>query len=251
MTSDLDMPRQVADLVKLGWTVTSAGRSDVWALHSGHYFGDGEGVSVLLRVSDTDALASDGGAMVTRLADAQVDLKAERAGNAWTTTLQDFGLREVDDRVVGQKPLSQLLPLLHDLVDAMLTLDGLKVLARRRQVSRLDRELYTFLEQTVKLPYEAHPTVKMPHGTSVRPTALVSAPDRQLYMQTATQDTIGRATLVTSVLAHAHFEKKQRMVVLKGRRAEWGDDYVDLLSSSALVGFISAPVELERLIASS
>jgi hypothetical protein len=252
VTSDFDIPSQVADLKSAGgWVVEPAGRPEVWALNSGHYFGDGDGVSVLLRISGNDALVSDAGAMVSRLTDAQVDLTSERVKHAWATTLQDFGLHETDNRVVGRKPATQLIPLLHDLVDAMLTLDGLKVLARRPQLSRLERELYNFLDETVKLPYEPHPTVKMPHGALVRPTALVEAPTRLVYMQTASKTNVSRATLVSSVLKHANFDKNQRLIVLKGRRSEWASDYVDLLSDSALVGFMAARGELERLISTA
>jgi hypothetical protein len=36
--------------------------------------------------------------------------------------------------------------------------------------------------------------------------------------------------------------------VLRGRRDDWEDDYVDLLTDNALVGFMAAPGDLQRLI---
>jgi hypothetical protein len=249
MTDDLVMPAPevVRRLECGGWTINPAGRPEVLALDSGHFFADGDGVSVLLRMSGEDALVSDGGAMKHRLSDAQVDLTGERARGAWASTLRDFGLEEIDDRVVGRKHASALVPLLADLVDAMLTLDGLKVLARRPQLSRLERQLYSFLSDSVRLPFKQHPTVRMPQGTEIRPTAKVEAPGRDIYVQTASQEGVGRATYVTKALKLADIGLTQRMIVLKGRRADWAQDYVDILGDDATVGFMDDTVGLRKL----
>lgn len=253
MTDDLVFP--AAEVVKRlecgGWTIAPAGRPGVLALNSGHYFADGDGVSVLLRLSGTDALVSDGGVMKHRLVDAQVDIKTERVRQAWDATLQDFGLHEADDRVVGRKPAEQVVTLLGDLVDAMLTLDGFKVLAKRAQPSRLERQLYTFLSEladTKQLRYERHPIVLMPAGTKVQPTAKVETPERDVYLQTATKDTLGRATYVAAALRQAQFGVNQRLVVLKGRRADWSQDHLDLLTSEARVGFMDETWVLRQIL---
>lgn len=249
MTDDLVMPppEVVQRLECGGWTLNRAGRPGVLALDSGHFFADGDGVSVLLRISGDDALVSDGGVMKHRLADAQVDLNGERVRGAWMSMLADFGLVEIDDRVVGRRPTAGLVPLLTDLVDAMLTLDGLKVLARRPQLSRLERQLYLFLAESVRLPFKQHPTVRMPQGTEIRPTAKVEAPGRDIYVQTASQDGVGRATYVTKALKLADIGLTQRMIVLKGRRADWAQDYVDILGDDARVGFMDDTIGLRSM----
>ncbi|MDQ3577721.1 MAG: hypothetical protein M3443_09025 [Actinomycetota bacterium] len=251
MTDRLGLPPPVVvtRLQAAGWTFASAGRPGAYALNSGHYFADGDGVSVLLRMTGDDALVSDGGVMKQRLADAQVDLTGDKAKSAWDGILRDFGLHEADDRVVGRKPASAIVSLLTDVVDAMLTLDGLKVLAKQPQQSRLERQLYTFLDDSAKLKYERHPTVRMPRGAAVRPTALVHGPNRDVYVQTtSTREGIEHAAFVAGVLKRAAVDMNQRLVVLKGSRGDWQADYVDLVADAALVGFMNSPYELTRLL---
>lgn len=243
-------PTTLTELEQRGWTVTLGGRPDVFALNSGHYFADGDGVSLLLRFTGDDVLVSDGGVMKLRLHDAQVDLSSERARAVWNGTLRDFELVEADDRIVGRKGASSLMALLTDLVDAMLTLDGLKVLARQPQMSRLERQLYTFLDEAaVPLTYEKRPRVQMPRGTEVRPTALVHAPGRDIYVQTTSnKDNVSRASFVVEVLRRANIDLNQRLVVFKGTQGDWEADYVDLLSELAMVGFMERPRQLTELL---
>lgn len=256
MTNDLVFPAAgVVERLELGgWTLNPAGRPGVLALNSGHYFADGDGVTVLLRMSGADALVGDGGTMKIRLADAKVDMTAERARQAWESTLRDFGLHEVDDRIVGRKPADQLPSLLTDIVDAMLTLDGLKVLAKRAQASRLERQLYTFLDELVdtkRVRFERHPQVLMPAGAKIRPTARVETPQRDVYVQTATKDTIDRAMFFAAALKQTAFDVDQRLVVLRGRKVDWPQDYLNMIENDARIGFMDETFDLRRILVST
>ncbi|MEC4570164.1 hypothetical protein [Streptomyces virginiae] len=165
------------------WHIAPAGRPGTVALTGRSYFADGDGVTVLLGVSGDDALASDGGTMATRLADAGVDVWGPtRAATAWAQTLGDFRLGEVDGRIVGRRSLEQAESLVSDISSAMLTIDGLRWLAAPERDSKLVRQLYAYLDDA-RIAFDRRPTVELPRGAKVRPTARINLPKRTVLVQ--------------------------------------------------------------------
>lgn len=221
------------------WRVAPAGRPGSIALTGRMFYADGDGVTVLMRVAGDDALASDGGVAVTRLADAGVDVwGTTRASHAWSQILTSFHLREVDGRMVGRRPIAQADILAHDIASAMLTADGLRWLAGHERENKLARQLYDFLDRT-RLKYARRPSIELPRGSTVRPTARVSAPRRQVIVQTVSPSEQGMEHALSLVqrIDRASYGFNQRLVLLQGRPEEWPADHLDLLADYTPVGF--------------
>ncbi|MFE9221879.1 hypothetical protein ACFYN3_36875 [Streptomyces lavendulae] len=236
-TSALPDPRLAAAL--RCWHTAPAARPGTVALTGRAYFADGDGVTVLLRISGDDALASDGGVMAARLADAGVDVWAHtRAAQAWAETLSAFRLSEVDGRIVGRRPLDQAEALASDVSSAMLTTDGLRWLAAPERDSKVVRQLYEFLDNG-RFAYDRRPTIELPRGAKVRPTARVNMPDRSVLVQavSGTEQGLEHALSLVQRVERAQYAFDQRLVLLKGNPAAWPADHLDLLADHAPVGF--------------
>lgn len=222
------------------WNTAPGGRAGTVALNGRNFFADGDGVTVLMRVAGDDALASDGGVTATRLADAGVDVwGATRAATAWSELLKGFGLREVDGRIVGRRPIKQAEQLASDIASAMLTADGLRYLASPERESQLIRQLYSFLD-TARLPYSRRPTVRLRLGSQVHPTVKVMAPARDVLVQAVgggSQAGIDHALSLVQRLDKADFEFNQRLVLLRGAPSDWPADTLDILADHTPIGF--------------
>ena len=230
--------RRLAEALRC-WHMAPAGRPGSVALTGRQFFADGDGVTVLIRASGGEALASDGGAMSTRLADAGVDVfGSTRAAGAWDAILEDFHLHEIDGRIVGRRPLEQAEALASDIASAMLTADGLRWMAARERDSKLVRELYSFLDH-VHLRYDRRPVIKLPRGSQVRPTARVAAPGRPVLVQVVGQgdQSLEHALSLVQRVGKADFDFNQRLVLLRGAPESWSADHLDLLADHAPVGF--------------
>ncbi|MDK9500924.1 hypothetical protein QEZ40_006953 [Streptomyces katrae] len=234
--SPLD-PRLTEDL--RCWHIAPAGRPGTIALTGRSYFADGDGLTVLLRVSGDDALASDGGTMVSRLADAGVDVWGPtRAATAWTETLSAFRLSEVDGRIVGRRPLQQAATLVSDISSAMLTTDGLRWLAAPDRDSKLVRQFYAYLDDA-RIAYDRRPTVELPRGAKVRPTARINLPKRTVLVQAVggSEQGLEHALSLVQRIERADYAFDQRLVLLKGNPQAWPADHLDLLADHTPVGF--------------
>ncbi|MFR9726694.1 hypothetical protein ACL02R_25530 [Streptomyces sp. MS19] len=238
MSSPEFVDRRLADVLKC-WHMAPGGRPGSVALTGRQYFADGDGVTVLIRVSGDEALASDGGTTAVRLGDAGVDVYGgTRAAGAWESILKSFDLRELDGRIVGRRPLAQADALAADVASAMLTADGLRWMASPPRDSQLVRQLYEFLDHA-HLSYTPRPTVTLPRGSVVRPTARVDAPDRSVLVQVAgaTEQSIEHALSVVQRVHRAHYRFDQRLVLLKGGPEDWTGDHLDLLAEHSPVAF--------------
>ncbi|MFD4863989.1 hypothetical protein [Streptomyces sp. NPDC058412] len=235
-TSPLD-PR-LADALRC-WHAAPAGRPGTVSLTGRSFFADGDGVIVLLRVSGDDALASDGGTMVTRLADAGVDVWGPtRASTAWSETLKAFRLGEVDGRIVGRRPLEQAATLVSDISSAMLTTDGLRWLTAPERDNALVRQFYTYLDDS-RIAYDRRPTIELPRGAKVRPTARINLPKRMVLVQAVGgfEQGLDHALSLVQRIERADYAFDQRLVLLKGNPQAWPADHLDLLADHTPVGF--------------
>lgn len=232
------------------WHAAPGGRPGSVALTGRQFYADGDGVVVLIRVSGDEALASDGGKTATRLADAGVDVWGPtRASTAWREILTAFRLHEVNGRMVGRRPLAQADALASDIASAMLTADGLRWLAKPERENKLVQQLYDFLDHT-QLRFSRRPSIELPRGSKVRPTARVEAPQRSVLVQAvgATEQSIEHALSLVQRIGRADYEFNQRLVLLKGHPEEWPADHLDLLSDHTPVGFSSRMDEIESFL---
>lgn len=232
------------------WHVAPGGRPGSVALTGRQFYADGDGVTVLIRVAGGDALASDGGRTAARLADAGIDVwGTTRAATAWEEILAAFRLKEVDGRMVGRRPLDQAEALASDIAAAMLTADGLRWLAAPERENKLVKQLYAFLDGT-QLRFSRRPSIELPRGSTVRPTARVEAPARPVLVQAvgATEQSIEHALSLVQRIGRADYAFNQRLVLLKGRPEEWTADHLDLLSDYTPVGFSSRMDQIERFL---
>ncbi|MEU5243426.1 hypothetical protein AB0G81_04800 [Streptomyces asoensis] len=221
------------------WHIAPGGRPGTLALTGRQYFADGDGVTVLIRVAGDDALASDGGKTAARLADAGVDIwGTTRAAAAWTELLAAFQLHEADGRIVGRRPLKQAEQLASDIASAMLTADGLRWMVAPERESLLIRQFYNFLDAT-DLRYSKRPTIKLPRGSQVRPTAQVETPARPVIVQAVggTEAGIEHALSLVQRISRANYDFNQRLVLLKGASQDWPADHLDVLADHSPVGF--------------
>ncbi|MGW5305321.1 DUF1828 domain-containing protein [Streptomyces griseoluteus] len=232
------------------WHMAPASRPGTVALTGRQYFADGDGVTVLIRASGDDALASDGGKTAARLADAGVDIwGTTRAAAAWTELLSAFQLREVDGRIVGRRPLKQAEQLASDIASAMLTADGLRWMANPERESPLIRRFYEFLD-IAHLQYSKRPTIKLPRGSQVRPTAKVDTPSRPVIVQAVggTEAGIEHALSLVQRIGRADYAFNQRLVLLKGGPQDWPADHLDVLADHSPVGFSQGWDQIESFL---
>jgi len=221
------------------WHIAPGSKPGTLALTGRQYFADGDGVTVLIRVSGDDALASDGGKTAARLADAGVDVcGTTRAAAAWTELLTGFNLREVDGRIVGRRPVKQAEQLASDIASAMLTADGLRWMVAPQRESPLIRQLYEFLDAT-HLHYIKRPTIRLPRGSEVHPTAQVDTPARPVIVQAVggAEAGIEHALSLVQRIGRADYGFNQRLVLLKGTPQDWPADHLDVLADHSPVGF--------------
>lgn len=240
MSTPSYVDQALADVLKC-WHTAPGARPGTVVLTGRQYFANGDGVTVLIRVSGSDALASDGGATAARLADAGVDVWGPtRAAAAWTDLLSSFELREVDGRIVGRRPVGQAEQLASDIASAMLTADGLRYLAASERESPLIRQLYAFLDSS-HIAYTRRPTIKLPLGSQVRPTAKVDTPQRPVLVQAVggAEAGIDHALSLVQRIGKAHYAFNQRLVLLRGDAGDWPADHLDLLADYTPVGFSS------------
>ncbi|MER6114031.1 hypothetical protein [Streptomyces hirsutus] len=221
------------------WHIAPGSKPGTIALTGRQYFADGDGVTVLIRVSGDDALASDGGKTTARLADAGIDVwGTTRAAAAWTELLAAFHLREVDGRIVGRRPVKQAEQLASDIASAMLTADGLRWMVAPERESPLIRQLYDFLD-AARMRYTKRPTIRLPRGSQVRPTARVDAPTRPVIIQAVggAEAGIEHALSLVQRIERADYGFNQRLVILKGVPQDWPADHLDVLADHSPVGF--------------
>ncbi|WP_163013268.1 hypothetical protein [Streptomyces fungicidicus] len=221
------------------WHIAPGNKPGTIALTGRQYFADGDGVTVLIRVSGNDALASDGGRTAARLADAGIDVwGTTKAAAAWTELLAAFHLREVDGRIVGRRPVKQAEQLASDIASAMLTADGLRWMVAPERESPLIRQLYDFLD-AAHMHYTKRPTIRLPRGSQVRPTARVDAPTRPVIIQAVggTEAGIEHALSLVQRIGRADYDFNQRLVILKGVPQDWPADHLDVLADHSPVGF--------------
>ena len=229
---------QLSSVLKC-WHVAPGGRPGTVSLTGRQYFADGDGVRVLIRVAGEEALASDGGVMAARLTDAGIDIAGStRAGTAWREILNQFELRELDGRIVGRRPLQQAEQLASDIASAMLTTDGLRWLAVPERESKLTKQLYEFL-RAERFPFTRRPTISLPRGSKVKPTARVTTPKREVLIQAVAggEQGIEHALSLVQRIDRASYGFDQRLVLLKGVPEEWPADHLDLLAEHTPVGF--------------
>ncbi|WP_030601563.1 hypothetical protein [Streptomyces fulvoviolaceus] len=238
MIRDDLLPSSVRDQLP-GWTVAPGGKPGTVALTGGLFFSDGDGVTVLLRVSGQEVLASDAGVAAMRLLDAGVDLGGGRAAKAWAEILDGYHLKEIHGRITGRRSIRCAGALVADVAGAALTTDSLRWLAQGGRESTLERSLYAFLS-SAHLEYQKRPSVRLPRGGEVRPTARVNAPKREVLVQAASSKQAAEHALVlVQQLARARYSRDQRFVLLDGNVDQWSPDQLDLLADNASVGFAS------------
>ncbi|MCK8680210.1 hypothetical protein [Streptomyces lichenis] len=124
-----------------------------------------------------------------------------------------------------------------DVAGAVLSADSLKWLAQGGRESALERSLYTYL-RAVDLEFQKRPSVRLPRGGEVRPTARVKAPKRTVLIQAASsKQNAEHALTLVQQLARAQFSIDQRFVLLSGSADQWSPDQLDLLADNSIVGF--------------
>ncbi|MEU9097327.1 hypothetical protein [Streptomyces sp. NPDC048361] len=139
---------------------------------------------------------------------------------------------------MGRRPLEQAATLVSDLSSAMLTTDGLRWLAAPERDSKLVRQLYAYLDDA-RIAYDRRPTVELPRGARVRPTARINLPKRTVLVQAVggSEQGLEHALSLVQRIERADYAFDQCLVLLKGNPQTWPADHLDLLADHTPVGF--------------
>lgn len=105
--------------------VEAVGRPAVVEVSRGQSFCNGDEVTFLMAAQGDQVPASDEGTVLTRLRYARVDVsRREKKSSQWKDILDRFGLSEINDRIVAQRPLDQAEQLAQDMSNRMVVLHG-------------------------------------------------------------------------------------------------------------------------------
>ncbi len=155
-------------------------------IHTGRNRADSEPVTLLAAFFDADTvLISDGGETLNRLGDVGFDRDDPLFEAIWQEALRTYRLSEVDGRVFLQAPLTRAPHAMNRLADALVALDGLRIVTlpqqdkRRTLADQVEDYLYRIL------PTSAHvtrrPQVKLRSGLVLRPALALDVHNDRAY----------------------------------------------------------------------
>jgi hypothetical protein len=223
-----------------GWSCLPVGDGVLLVTGSSHY-ADGDTPEVLVRIDGAEATVSDGGETRARLDLADVNLETGRARQMWQSLIRAHRLEVADGRLLLHGPSREVGTLVVLMTDAMINLDGLRLLAPAPKQPRFAEKVVTFLQAEFE-SVEERPELQGRSGSSYRLTAAVGREDRPVYVQALagnTQPQRIRAvehgfTVFSDV--NGSLDQRQRLIVLDGAVEQWTQGRLALLEQVAYVG---------------
>lgn len=218
-------------------------------VHTGRNRADSEPVTLLAAFPDAETvMISDGGETLNRLGDIGFDRDDPVLEAIWQEALRTYRLDEIDGRVFLQAPLTQAAHAMNRLADALVALDGLRIVAAPPQNKR--RTLADQVEDYLmrNLPPAGYvtrrPQVKLRGGLVLRPALALDVPQRSRVLiqpgsTSAKTQSFDHAHTTFSLMADGNVPKASRLVVLGGSPLTWDTTRLRYLAEVAYVGFLS------------
>jgi hypothetical protein len=223
-----------------GWTCRPLGEGRFLVAGSGHY-SDGDAAEVLAQVADGDVTVSDGGEALARLELAGVSVDSGRAREMWLALIRAHGLDLVDGRLYRHGTVSELGTLTAVMVEALVNLDGIRLLAPTPRRLPFAEELVTFLQAEFE-HVEEHVELRGRSGSAYRVTAAAGRPDQPVFVQALAGNTpqarqrAAEHGFVVFSDVDGTLLPRQKLIVLGGSVGQWNAGRLGLLSQVAYVG---------------
>lgn len=224
---------------KNDWSCRSVDASTMH-LVSPRYYADGDAVELTVKQLGNELLVSDGGEAAARLEMNGINLDAAKVKETWRSLLRAHNVDYREGRVLARGQVGDASWLLRSMLDALVGLDGLRLLAPTPQEMRFSEKLTTFLR--AEFPeVEEHPELRGASGTSYRLTASAGTTERMVYVQAlagsslaAKQRAVEHAyTTFSDVNGSLPLSKK---LVVGGEIGQWKPERLRLLTNVAYVG---------------
>jgi hypothetical protein len=205
------------------------------------YYADGDAVELLVRTLGDELVVSDGGDTLARLEMSGISLEAGRLREAWRSMLRAHALQYAHGRVLLRGPAEEAPWLLRAMIDALMQLDGLRLLAPSPREAPFADQLVTFLQ--AEFPkVEPHPELRGRSGSTYRLTAAAGADERLVYVQAiAGNSKQARRAAVEHAFTtfsdvNGTLPKDRKLVVFRGDVESWSPERLRLLAGVAYVG---------------
>lgn len=233
-----DLITSVLGQITLDWSCTSLDHERL-LVTSPHQYSDGDHVEILVQRVDGVLLVSDGGEAMARLDVAGVNLESGRAHDMLRRLVRAHELELREGRLSIQGPLTEAGRLLESMANALVNVDGLRLLALPPPKPRFAQLLVTFLQAEFEF-VDDQPQLHGRSGGVYRATAAAGRPEEPVYVQAVSgsnpktrQRAIEHAfTMFSDVNGSLPGERK--LIVLGD--AKWRQEQMQLLSTVAYVG---------------
>jgi hypothetical protein len=248
MTNCDDISTVMADLsTGYGWTcIPVPNRNDILEVSTGRTWHDAEPLVLMVRVDDGSTIvASDGGRTLLRLRDAGFEMDEAVFTTLWNEALRAYRIRQLDDRLFVQADMGMAAEAVARLADAMLAIEGLRVVCIPRQ--ERGRSLADEVEEYLRVrpgitAVHKSPVVSLAQGLTIRPSMTVDTNVRQgVLLQTGATSSRTQAydhAFTTFGLAdRGRVPMEKRLTVLGGRAETWTPGRLRALSEVTFVGF--------------
>lgn len=230
-----------------GWRCEALPSDDRALISTGRHRADSEPIRLLARLADSETLlVSDGGDTLSALLDVGFDRADVLHEGLWQEALRTYRLSELDGRVFLQTPLAQAAFHLNRLADALVALDGLRIVALPavKRSHTLADQVEDYLRSTYgqEANIKRSPEIRLTGGLTVRPSLQVDTPQRtgvlvQPGSTSSPTQSYDHAYTTFGLAAQGGIPKERRLVVLGGSVGSWNATRLRVLSSLAYVGF--------------
>jgi len=202
-------------------------------------------------------VASDGGETLNRLFDAGFDREDPALDSIWREALRMYRLYEASGRVFLQMPLARAAHDLNRLSDALVALDGLRVIAMppHHQARTLADQAEDYLRQVSTDDSRVHrrPEVRASSGLLLRPALAIDTLERgRIFVQpgstSSKTQSFDHAYTTFHLFPDAQIAKENRLVILGGSLRSWNFSRLRILTDVAYVGFLSERARITRFL---
>lgn len=241
-----------------GWRCAALPPDDRVLITTGRHRADSEPVRLLARLADDETiLVSDGGETLSVLLDVGFDRSDVLHEGLWQEALRTYRLSEVDGRVFIQTPLSQAAFQMNRLADALVALDGLRMVALppiKRAHTLVDQvEEYLRSAYGNKANIKRSPEIRLTGGLTLRPALQVDTHHRpgvlvQPGSRSSPTQSYDHAFTTFGIAARGGIPLERRLVVLGGSVESWNANRLGVLSDLAYVGFYAERDHVRRFL---
>jgi len=166
-----------------GWSCRPVS-DDTALLISPLHYSDGDSIEVMIKMAGDEVIVHDGGEVAARLDGAGVRLDSGRPRETWGRLLRAHAVDHDRGVILRRTEAARVAQAVHDMVDALANIDGLRLLVPPSRPLPFPDRLVTLLE--AEFP-DVERRVKLTgqSGLSYQLTAAAGLGERQVYIQAA------------------------------------------------------------------